>query len=181
MLFFICGSIKDRYHTLEISRLGGILKQAPRLGWLYCMVSMASLGLPGLAGFWGEFPAIVSAYNPAPGLSVELFRVYMVIAAVGTVFAAAYLLWLLQRTMFGDPKPEFAGAHGGHGAHGAHGHDDHGAHGEDHEEIHDMNIYEYIAWTPLIIAIIVLGVYPMLLFDITDGAVNFALTSAGLK
>jgi NADH-quinone oxidoreductase subunit M len=181
MLFFICGSIKDRYHTLEISRLGGILKQAPRLGWLYCMVSMASLGLPGLAGFWGEFPAIVSAYNPAPGLSVELFRVYMVIAAVGTVFAAAYLLWLLQRTMFGDPKPEFAGAHGGHGAHGAHGHDDHGAHGEDHEEIHDMNIYEYIAWTPLIISIIVLGVYPMLLFDITDGAVNFALTSAGLK
>ena len=64
---------------------------------------MASLGLPGLAGFWGEFPAILSAYNPAAALSEETFRTFMVIAAVGTVLAAGYLLWLYQRTAFGEP------------------------------------------------------------------------------
>ena len=69
MLFFIAGSVKDRYHTLEISRLGGMLIQAPRLGWILGFTSMASLGLPGLAGFWGEFPAILSAYQPAPMVS----------------------------------------------------------------------------------------------------------------
>ena len=65
MLFFIAGSVKDRFHTLEIKRLGGLLLQAPRMGWLLGFSVMASLGLPGLAGFWGEFPAILSAYEPA--------------------------------------------------------------------------------------------------------------------
>src|SRR5690606_14000640 len=84
MLFFVAGSVKDRYHTLEISRLGGMLKQAPHLGWILGFTSMASLGLPGLAGFWGEFPAILSAYNPGGDLDQGLFRVYMVVAAIGT-------------------------------------------------------------------------------------------------
>src|SRR5215210_6649985 len=85
MLFFIAGSIKERYHTLEIRRLTGMLLQMPKLGWILGFCAMASLGLPGLAGFWGEFPAILSAYNPAAGLSQPLFRTLMVIAAVGTV------------------------------------------------------------------------------------------------
>ena len=88
MLFFIAGSVKERFHTLEIRRLGGLLLQAPKMGWILGFCVMASLGLPGLAGFWGEFPAILSAYNPGAGLPVETFRTYMVIAAVGTVFAA---------------------------------------------------------------------------------------------
>ena len=67
MLFFLAGSMKERYHTLEIKRLGGLLVQAPKLGWILGFCAMASLGLPGLAGFWGEFPAILSAYNPANG------------------------------------------------------------------------------------------------------------------
>ena len=62
--------------------------QAPRrsarpgapMGWILGFITMASLGLPGLAGFWGEFPAILASYNPANGLPVTLFRVYMVIA-----------------------------------------------------------------------------------------------------
>jgi NADH-quinone oxidoreductase subunit M len=132
---------------------------------------MASLGLPGLAGFWGEFPAILSAYSPAPGLNETLFRVYMVIAAIGTVFAAAYLLWLFQRVAFGEPKPEFAGA--AHDSHGdAHGHgDDHG-----HAALKDVNIHEWISWTPLLIAIIVFGLMPNLLFKIIDPAVQGVLT-----
>jgi NADH-quinone oxidoreductase subunit M len=166
MLFFVAGSIKERYHTLEIKRLGGLLTQMPRMGWILGMASMASLGLPGLAGFWGEFPAILSAYNPAEGLNVTVFRVYMVIAALGTVLAAAYLLWLFQRVAFGEPKAEFAG--------GSHGADDHG-----HSEFEDVNKFEWIAWTPLLIAIVVFGVVPNLLFSMIDPAVHGIL--AGFK
>ena len=68
MLFFLAGSVKHRYHTLEISRLSGMLIQMPRLGWILGFCAMASLGLPGLAGFWGEFPAILAAYSPNFGL-----------------------------------------------------------------------------------------------------------------
>ena len=52
MLFFLAGSIQERYGTREMSRLGGVLTQAPHLGWLLGFSAMASLGLPGLAGFW---------------------------------------------------------------------------------------------------------------------------------
>ena len=158
MLFFVAGSVKERYHTLEIARLGGILKQMSHLGWILGFSSMASLGLPGLAGFWGEFPAILSAYKPAAGLNEGVFHVYMVIAALGTVLAAAYLLWLFQRVAFGEPKPEFAG----------HGHDDHA--------FHDVNKFEWFAWTPLLIAILVFGVVPNLMFKVLDPAVQVVLS-----
>ncbi len=160
MLFFLAGSVKERYHTLEIARLGGILKQMPHLGWILGFSCMASLGLPGLAGFWGEFPAILSAYSPAAGLNETVFRVYMVIAALGTVLAAAYLLWLFQRVAFGEPKPEFAGDGHGHGGH----------------EFHDVNKFEWFAWTPLLIAILVFGVVPNLMFKVLDPAVQVVLT-----
>jgi NADH-quinone oxidoreductase subunit M len=175
MLFFIAGSVKDRYHTLEVARLSGMLKQVPKLGWILGFCAMASLGLPGLAGFWGEFPAILSAYNPADGLSEEIFRVYMVIAALGTVFAAAYLLWLYQRTAFGEPNPEFASHADGHGDGHGHGH----GHGDDHEEIRDVNIFEWIAWTPLLIAIVLFGVLPNLMFKIIDPAVATIVSGFG--
>ncbi len=165
MLFFCAGSIKERYHTLEISRLTGLLHQMPKLGWILGFCAMASLGLPGLAGFWGEFPAILSAYSPAPGLNETLFRTLMVIAAVGTVLAAAYLLWLYQRTAFGQVNPEFAPTHEKLSV-GAAGNDEH------HDEIHDMTVYEWIAWTPMLIGILVLGVYPQLMFKVMDPAVT---------
>ncbi|MGF1599774.1 MAG: NuoM family protein [Acidimicrobiales bacterium] len=147
MLFFIAGSVKERYHTLEIKRLGGLLVQAPRLGWILGFTTMASLGLPGLAGFWGEFPAILAAYDPAPGVSDALFRVYMVVAALGTVLAAGYLLWLLQRTAFGTPSEEYA----------------------DDPHIHDTVFTEWVAWVPLLILIVLLGFVPSIVFDVTNG------------
>ncbi len=150
MLFFVAGSIKERYHTLEIKRLGGLLLQAPRMGWILGFITMASLGLPGLAGFWGEFPAILAAYNPANGLPVGLFRAYMIIAAIGTVLAAGYLLWLLQRTAFGTPSEEFE-------------HDDH---------IVDAHREEWIAWSPLLVLILLFGLVPGLIFNLTDPAVD---------
>jgi NADH-quinone oxidoreductase subunit M len=156
MLFFIAGSIQERFHTRELSRLGGLLLQAPRLGWILGFCAFASLGLPGLAGFWGEFPAILSAYQPAAGLSELTFRVYMAVAAIGTVFAAGYLLWMLQRVAFGTVKAEFENAH-----------------------IHDVHIPEYLAWTPLLLGILVFGIFPHLLFHITDQAVGLVTSSVG--
>ncbi|HEX9969049.1 MAG TPA: NADH-quinone oxidoreductase subunit M, partial [Acidimicrobiales bacterium] len=156
MLFFLAGSIHERYHTRELARLGGLLVQAPRLGWILGFCAMASLGLPGLAGFWGEFPAILSAYDPAAGLNETVFRVYMAVAAIGTVLAAGYLLWMFQRTAFGQPKEEFADAH-----------------------VHDVHTAEWIAWAPLLVLIVVLGVYPHLLFRVTDGAVRVVTAALG--
>ncbi len=164
MLFFVAGSVKERYHTLEISRLGGMLQQMPHMGWILGFCVMASLGLPGLAGFWGEFPAILSAYSPADGLPVEIFRTFMVVGAIGTVLAAGYLLWLFQRTAFGEPKAEFSGGHGDH---------------DDHSDIQDVTIFEWLAWTPLLLAIVVLGVVPNLLFKVLDPAVSVTLKAFG--
>jgi NADH-quinone oxidoreductase subunit M len=149
MLFFLAGSVQHNFHTRELSRLGGLLVQAPKMGWILGFCAMASLGLPGLAGFWGEFPAILSAFSPAEGLPEETFRTYMVIAAVGTVFAAGYLLWMLQKVAFGTPKPEFEHAH-----------------------IHDVNAFEWTAWVPMLVLILVLGIFPNLLFGVTDDAVT---------
>jgi NADH-quinone oxidoreductase subunit M len=150
MLFFVAGSVKHRFHTLEIKRLGGMLLQMPKLGWILGFAAMASLGLPGLAGFWGEFPAILSAYSPMEGLSEPLFRTLMVIAAVGTVLAAAYLLWLYQRTAFGTVPTEWQ--QGG-------------------QAVHAVSVTEWIAWAPMLVLILVLGVYPQFLFKIFDPAV----------
>jgi len=157
MLFFIAGSVKERYHTLEIKRLGGLLISAPKMGWILGLSTMASLGLPGLAGFWGEFPAILSAYEPAAGLSVGLFRTLMVIAALGTVLAAGYRLWLYQRTAFGTPKEEFA----------------------NDPNIVDVQTTEWISWTPLIVLMVVLGFVPAIIFNVTEPAVNIIAKSVG--
>ncbi len=149
MLFFLAGSVQHNYGTREMARLGGLLKQAPKMGWILAFCAMASLGLPGLAGFWGEFPAILSAFQPGGGLSEALFRTYMVIAAIGTVLAAGYLLWMLQKVAFGLPKPEFADKH-----------------------IHDVTSYEWASWVPILLLIVALGIFPNIIFRVTDGAVQ---------
>ena len=153
MLFFLAGSVKDRYHTLDMSRLGGLLVQAPKMGWILGFCAMASLGLPGLAGFWGEFPAILASYNPAGILSEAVFRTYMVIAAVGTVLAAGYLLWMLQKAAFGTPREEFA----------------------DSPDVKDASKHEFWAWAPMLVLIVVLGFYPRLIHEASDPAVGESL------
>jgi len=155
MLFFCAGSIGERFGTREIARLGGLLKQAPRLGWILGFAAFASLGLPGLAGFWGEFPAILSAFQPAQGLSITAFRTYMVVASIGTVLAAGYLLWMYQRTAFGNVRHEF-----------------------EHEHIGDVHVPEYIAWAPMLALILVLGLVPNLLFGVIDTPVHDNVTAA---
>jgi NADH-quinone oxidoreductase subunit M len=78
----------------------------------------------------------------------------MVVAALGTVLAAGYLLWMYQRTAFGLPTEEFADAH-----------------------IHDVHAPEWIAWVPMLVLILVLGVFPGLLFGVTDDAVQLVASA----
>ena len=148
LLFFLAGSMAHTYHTREISRLGGNMKLLPKTGAILAFTAMASLGLPGLAGFWGEFMSLLGAYNPLPGLDLTIFRASMVAGAVGTVLTAGYLLWMLQRVNLGEPNEEWNG-----------------------KDLHDADIYELIAWIPLVIFTVVIGIFPKLIFGATNDAV----------
>jgi NADH-quinone oxidoreductase subunit M len=149
MLFFLAGSMQHRYHTRDMARLGGNMKTLPIIGGLLAFTAMASLGLPGLAGFWGEFMALLGAFNPLDGLSLALFRTAMVIGAVGTVLTAGYMLWMLQRVNLGEPSEEWAG-----------------------KDLHDADKFELAAWVPLVLAIVAIGVYPKIVFGATNDAVT---------
>ena len=157
MLFFLAGSIHERYHTREISELGGILKQIPRFGTLFTYAAIASLGLPGLAGFWGEMLALLGSYNPAPDLDPTLFRVLMVGGGIGTILTAGYLLWTIQRVNLGRVPDRFADGHG----------------------IHDVVPLEWIAWAPLLLLILVAGIWPKVLLGVTDAAVQHLIGAFG--
>jgi len=149
LLFFLAGSMHHRYHTREMARLGGNIKLMPVMGGILAFTAMASLGLPGLAGFWGEFMSLVSAYNPLAGLSLGVFRTSMVIGAVGTVLTAGYMLWMLQKVNLGEPKAEW---------------DDH--------EFRDVDRFEMTAWVPLIVLIVVIGFFPKIIFNSTTDTVT---------
>ena len=148
LLFFLAGSMSHRYHTREMSRLGGNIKLMPVMGGILAFTAMASLGLPGLAGFWGEFMSLVGSYNPLPGLSLGVFRTAMVLGAVGTVLTAGYMLWMLQQVNLGEPGAEWEG-----------------------KEFHDVDRFELTAWVPLIVLIVVIGFYPKVIFDVTTDTV----------
>jgi NADH-quinone oxidoreductase subunit M len=157
MLFFLAGSIHERYHTREISALGGILQQIPRFGSLLTYAAIASLGLPALAGFWGEMLALLGASHPAPSLSPLLFRVLMVGGGIGTVLTAGYFLWTIQRVALGRVPERYADGHG----------------------IFDVQRLEWYAWAPLLVLILAAGLYPRLVLGVTSGAVARLLGAFG--
>ena len=149
LLFFLAGSMSHRYHTREMARLGGQMTLMPVIGGLLAFTAMASLGLPGLAGFWGEFMSLVGAYNPLDGLNLGLFRGAMVTGAIGTVLTAGYMLYMLQQINFGEPTDEWTDHH-----------------------FHDADRYELTAWIPLVIFTVVVGFYPNLIFGSTSEVVT---------
>lgn len=148
MLFFIAGSIQERYHTRDIPELGGMSTKLPILAGLLAYSAIASLGLPGLAGFWGEVMALLSSYNPLPSLSTSAFRTFMVMGGVGTVLTAGYFLWMLQRVNLGTVPERWQ-----------------------EKKFSDVQPLEMIAWAPLLLLILVLGVYPRMMFDVTNPTV----------
>jgi len=101
-LFLIVGLIYERRHTRMIKDLGGLSTPMPVYAAMYAIITMSSLGLPGLNGFIGEFLILQGAWLNKPYQWVTFF------AATGMVLGAAYMLWLYQRVMFGKAEGENA-------------------------------------------------------------------------
>ena len=93
-LFLLVGIIYERRHTRMIAEYGGIAKVMPIYAMLFMIITMASIGLPTLNGFIGEFTILIGAFNHS--------TTWAVIAATGIVLGAAYMLWLYQQVFFGE-------------------------------------------------------------------------------
>ena len=102
LLFLLVGAVYERAHTREISAFGGIAKITPILAGTLVFASFASLGLPGMSGFVGEFLVLVGSL---PGVH----PCYAVIAAFAVMLTVGYLLWMLRRVTFGPLNEERAG------------------------------------------------------------------------
>lgn len=152
LLFFLVGAVKDRYGTADLDTLSGatgaaLYGRAPRLGGLLAFAAVASLGLPGLAGFWGEMLALFGAFDPAGGLSRPAFLTFMSIGAFGTLLTAAYMLIVVRRVCMGEKR-------------------------EEPHRIADIQTYEFAAWTPLAALTVLAGLWPAVLLGLTDPAVQ---------
>jgi NADH-quinone oxidoreductase subunit M len=127
-LFLLIGMIYERRHTRLIEDYGGIARVVPVFSLILTVVALSSIGLPGLNGFVGEFLVLLGSF--------QAFPVATVIATTGVIFAAAYLLWALQRMIFNRlDKP-------------------------DNERLTDLGGRELALMTPLLIGIVWLGLYP---------------------
>jgi NADH-quinone oxidoreductase subunit M len=158
MLFFCVGSIYDRYHTREIAEIGGGMSQLmPKMAGIFAFVAIASLGLPGLAGFIGEFMSLLSSFTPAEILNENLFRVFMVVGGIGTILTAGYFLWMLQRVNQGDAPTRWK---------------EHG--------FRDILAVEWVSWVPLLTLTLVLGVVPSIILETTKVGVDSIVQRLGV-
>ncbi|MBW3575285.1 MAG: NADH-quinone oxidoreductase subunit M, partial [Actinobacteria bacterium] len=142
-LFLLVGMISDRRHTREIAQLRGLQKSAPLLAGVFTVVMLSSLGLPGLNGFVGEFLILIGSFPTR--------RWWAVVATIGVILAAVYLLWAYQRVFHGVPEGENA-------------------------TMPDMSRRELAVLAPLLAAIVFLGVYPKPVLDRIEPAVDRLLT-----
>jgi NADH-quinone oxidoreductase subunit M len=155
-LFILVGFLYERRHSLEISAYGGVATAAPWLATVFLITTLASIGLPTLNNFVGEFLVLQGA--------AQVNFQWAVFAAVGVILSACYMLWLYQRTFFGrmpgQTKDDGAHGHGG-------GHDDH-AHDHDHPHSHaegehghwhmpDLSAREWAAILPLLVLMVWMG------------------------
>ncbi len=99
-LFLLVGWLYERRHTREISELGGLARPAPIMAAVFLLVTLASVGLPGLNGFVGEFLVLLGAFSS--------HRWWAVAATVGVILAAVYLLWAFGRVFWGRATGENA-------------------------------------------------------------------------
>jgi NADH-quinone oxidoreductase subunit M len=150
LLFFLAGAIKDRAHTGALADLGGLRERSPALAGVLGFAAIASLGLPGLAGFWGEAFAVVAALDVGGGLWTTLG----VLAAIGGALTAAYFLRLLRRVTHGPASPVVAAM-----------------------TPWGLARAEVIAWAPLIVLALAVGLAPALVLGVAGDPVA-ALTEA---
>ena len=107
LLFVVVGGLKERWGSVDLERSWPALREvAPHRGFALILGLAAALGLPGLAGFWGEFLAVLAAWHPADPMRIVVFRTVAVLAAVGGVLAAGYCLRVARLLWAGDAPTE---------------------------------------------------------------------------
>ncbi len=105
-LFLCVGVVYDRMHTREIAAYGGLVHRMPRYAFTFMVFTLASVGLPGLSGFVGEFLVLVGAFKANTWVAT--------LAATGLILGAAYALWLYRKIIFGELTKDLAQGHTGH-------------------------------------------------------------------
>ncbi len=140
LLFLCVGFLYERRHTRLIADYGGIAKVIPKFAVVFAIAMFASVGLPGLNGFVGEFLTLKGAFE-SKILNNYWFTIF---GATGVIFAAVYLLWMFQRVMFGtNDNPQ-------------------------NHNLKDLKPTEYFMSIPIIIFIVWIGVYPNTFLNISD-------------
>ncbi|MBE2189292.1 MAG: NADH-quinone oxidoreductase subunit M [Desulfobulbaceae bacterium] len=152
MLFLCVGVLYERRHTREISEYGGIARVMPNFTIFFAIAMLASVGLPGLNGFVGEYLTLIGAFK-SPILNSYWFTI---IGTTGVIFAAVYLLWMFQRVMFGtnDNPKNF--------------------------NLPDMNKREWTMMVPIVVFIVWIGVYPSTFLKISENSTRFLVNKIEL-
>ena len=146
-LFLIVGVIYDRAHTRNLNAFGGLDVQMPAYSGFFRLFVMGSLGLPSMAGFIAELLVFTGA------LSIPSLRPYTIVAGLGIVITAAFMLWTIQRVLLGELKPRWKG-------------------------LPDMDTREWISLAPLAVLALLFGIIPMLLIQTMSRYVG-VLVNAG--
>ncbi|HJU92966.1 MAG TPA: NADH-quinone oxidoreductase subunit M [Pyrinomonadaceae bacterium] len=144
-LFLFVGFIYERRHTRMISEFGGLAKPMPCFSTLFVIASLSSVGLPFLNGFVGEFLILIGMWTSR---AVDSPWIITMLAASGVIWAAVYMLWMLQRVLFGNiTNPENA-------------------------ELADLNKREIGLLLPLMVLMLFMGVYPRVFLDRSKASVE---------
>ncbi len=147
-LFLLVGIIYERRHTREISEFGGLAHQMPVYATFFMIATLASVGLPGMAGFIGEFMILFGTFGSE---TLANARLMVVLAATGVVLGAIYMLWMYQRVFFGKLS------------------------NEKNKSLMDMSWREMAVLIPIIVFIFWLGVRPGLILDRVESSINQVL------
>jgi NADH-quinone oxidoreductase subunit M len=143
LLFVMVGVIYDRAHTRQISDLSGLAHQMPITATIFVIAGLASLGLPTMSGFVAELLVFLG--------SVSAFEVQTVLAVIGILLSAGYVLWTVQRVFFGPENPRWA-------------------------SLPDAdNWWEWLSMASLVALIIAVGIYPSLIVDTLENGVTRTL------
>jgi NADH-quinone oxidoreductase subunit M len=148
-LFACVGVFYERYHTREMAELSGLWNRLPLLAFFFILSSLGSAAVPGLNGFVGEFPILLGMFAKNPTVAV--------LSATGMILGAYYLLWMLQRVIFGPLREPHAHSH--------HVGDSHAA------AIRPVGWHEIAGLGPLMIMIVLIGVYPRPFMDRINPAI----------
>jgi len=148
MLFLIAGVIYDRAHTRDINGFGGLAARLPEYAGVTGLAFMASLGLPGLAGFVGEILVFLGAFG-APGGAL---RGLVAVGALAVIVTAGYYLWTMQRMFLGPLNEKW-------------------------NQLWDMNWRERFTLYPLAVVTVLLGIWPTPVFNLINGTLTHLLAT----